>query len=184
MHQGQKAIVWFDEVTRQDVPLVGGKGANLGEMTNARIPVPPGFIVTAAAYFDFIQSSKLTDKIRNLLDSLDTSDSKRLQEVAAEPRPFVVLPLRGDGPVEDALHEKLAALRKRIVDEPHEGEELAEAEKEGDREEQPVAPSGKDSISVHRPSRAPQISRLRISLFNVMFAATQTMTNSTEIAFP
>jgi len=40
MHQGQKAIVWFNEVTKKDIPLVGGKGANLGEMTNAHIPVP------------------------------------------------------------------------------------------------------------------------------------------------
>ncbi len=52
MEQSKKAVVWFKEVTRKDVPLVGGKGANLGEMTNAGIPVPPGFIVTADAYFD------------------------------------------------------------------------------------------------------------------------------------
>ena len=38
MHQGRKAIVWFNEVTKKDIPLVGGKGANLGEMTNAGIP--------------------------------------------------------------------------------------------------------------------------------------------------
>ena len=54
MRTGLKAIVWFKEVTKNDIPLVGGKGANLGEMTNAGIPVPPGFIVTADAYFDFL----------------------------------------------------------------------------------------------------------------------------------
>ena len=37
MNTGQKAVVWFDEVTRKDIPLVVGKGANLGEMTNAGI---------------------------------------------------------------------------------------------------------------------------------------------------
>lgn len=41
MSQDKKAIVWFNEVTKKDVPTVGGKGANLGEMTNANIPVPP-----------------------------------------------------------------------------------------------------------------------------------------------
>ena len=66
MGESQKAIVWFNEVTKKDIPLVGGKGANLGEMTNARIPVPPGFIVTADAYYDFLQESKITDKIRCL----------------------------------------------------------------------------------------------------------------------
>ena len=62
MLRGQKAIVWFKEVTRKDIPLVGGKGANLGEMTNADIPVPPGFIVTADAYYDFLEKSRITDK--------------------------------------------------------------------------------------------------------------------------
>lgn len=89
MHQGRRAVVWFDEVTKSDIPLVGGKGANLGEMTNAKIPVPPGFIVTADAYFDFLQKAGLTSKIRSLLEPLDTSDSKKLQEVAAQVRNLI-----------------------------------------------------------------------------------------------
>jgi len=84
MKQGQKAVVWFNEVTKKDIPLVGGKGANLGEMTNAGIPVPQGFIVTAAAYFDFIEKAGLGGKIRELLKTIDVHDSKQLQEVAAE----------------------------------------------------------------------------------------------------
>ena len=84
MHQGQKAVVWFNEVTKKDVPTVGGKGANLGEMTRARIPVPPGFIVTANAYYDFLQRSKITDKIRSLLKPLDPNDSNQLQQIAEE----------------------------------------------------------------------------------------------------
>ena len=63
----KKAAVWFNEVTKKDIPSVGGKGANLGEMTNAGIPVPPGFIVTAQAYFDFVEKSGLVDKIRGLI---------------------------------------------------------------------------------------------------------------------
>jgi len=82
MHEGQKAIVWFNEVSKKDIPLVGGKGANLGEMINAHIPVPPGFIVTANAYYDFLQRSKLTDKIRELLEPIDVNDSKQLQQIA------------------------------------------------------------------------------------------------------
>ncbi len=77
MKKGQKAVVWFKEVTKKDIPLVGGKGANLGEMTNAGIPVPPGFIVTADAYFDFIEKTNLQDKIRALLAPLDVHDSKQ-----------------------------------------------------------------------------------------------------------
>jgi len=84
MKEGQKSIVWFDEVTKKDIPLVGGKGANLGEMTNAGIPVPQGFIVTATAYFDFVEKAGLTDKIRTLLEPLDVHDSKQLQDIAAK----------------------------------------------------------------------------------------------------
>jgi pyruvate,water dikinase len=82
MQRSSKAVVWFNEVTKKDIPLVGGKGANLGEMTNAGIPVPPGFIVTASAYFDFIEKANLHDKIKSLLDPLDIHKSKQLQEVA------------------------------------------------------------------------------------------------------
>ena len=84
MNQYQKAVVWFNEVTKKDIPIVGGKGANLGEMTNAGIPVPPGFIVTASAYYDFLESSKIENKIRNLLKPLDPGNSKQLQQIAAE----------------------------------------------------------------------------------------------------
>jgi len=84
VNKGQKAIVWFNEVTKDDVPRVGGKGANLGEMSRANIPVPPGFIVTANAYVNFLNRTKITDKIRQLLKPLDANDSKKLQQTAGE----------------------------------------------------------------------------------------------------
>jgi pyruvate,water dikinase len=90
MGQGKKAIVWFNEVTKKDVPLVGGKGANLGEMTNANIPVPPGFIVTADAYFDFLKKSRLIDKIHHQLEPLDPGDSQQLQQTAAQIKQLIL----------------------------------------------------------------------------------------------
>jgi pyruvate,water dikinase len=90
MAQGKKAIAWFNEVSKEDIPIVGGKGANLGEMTSAGIPVPPGFIVTADAYFDFLKKSKLMDKIRHLLEPLDSNDSKQLQEIAAQVKQLIL----------------------------------------------------------------------------------------------
>jgi len=90
MSKGQKAIVWFNEVAKDDVPIVGGKGANLGEMTRANILVPPGFIVTVDAYFDLLQESKLTDKIRNLLEPLDPSHSQQLQQIAEQVKQLIL----------------------------------------------------------------------------------------------
>jgi len=77
-----KVIAWFDEIGKADIPIAGGKGANLGEMTKARIPVPPGFIVTADAYFQFLQEAQLAEKIRSHLKILKPKDSKMLQETA------------------------------------------------------------------------------------------------------
>jgi len=89
MVKGQKNIVWFNEVGKKDVGLVGGKGANLGEMTNANIPVPPGFIVTAAAYFDFLKQTGIIGEIRGILEPVDVNDSKLLQQTAAEVREII-----------------------------------------------------------------------------------------------
>ena len=77
-----KYVVWFEEVNKGDVGVVGGKGANLGEMINAHIPVPPGFIVTAGAYFHFLAKSGISNRIRDMLQGLDVDDSKQLQRVA------------------------------------------------------------------------------------------------------
>jgi pyruvate,water dikinase len=78
-----RKVVWFEDVGKEDISQVGGKGANLGEMTKSGIPVPPGFIVTAQSYFYFLEKSNLTDKIRQLLSDLDTNDSEKLHNVAS-----------------------------------------------------------------------------------------------------
>ncbi len=78
----KKFVVWFSDVDREDIASVGGKGANLGEMTKARFPVPPGFIVTADSYYQFLEENKLQDKIRDILDNLDVSKSATLDKVA------------------------------------------------------------------------------------------------------
>jgi len=90
MKQEQKAIVWFGDVTREDIALVGGKGANLGEMTRAKIPVPPGFIVTAHAYFDFVDRAGISAQIRELLEPLDIHNSRQLQETAQKVQQIIL----------------------------------------------------------------------------------------------
>src|SRR5690349_12504711 len=66
-----KNVVWFSEVDKSDIPLVGGKGANLGEMVRSGFPVPNGFIVTAYAYFQFLKDNDLEMKIKHLINSID-----------------------------------------------------------------------------------------------------------------
>lgn len=76
---GYHFIKWFAELSKQDIPLVGGKGANLGELTQAGIQVPPGFCVTADAYRYFIQSTGLQDKIRTLMAETNLNDTRDLE---------------------------------------------------------------------------------------------------------
>jgi pyruvate,water dikinase len=82
MVDGIKHILWFDEVGKGDGATVGGKGANLGELLKAGIPVPNGFNVTAQAYFYFLEKAGLKSKIEGILNGLDVEDSKDLQERA------------------------------------------------------------------------------------------------------
>jgi len=91
-----KFIKWFEELRKEDVPLVGGKGANLGEMTSAGIPVPPGFCVTAEAYKYFVENVKVEDGrtlqewIMDVISKTNVDDSKQLQENTAKIREKII----------------------------------------------------------------------------------------------
>ena len=86
----ERDVVAFEEVGRGDIPLVGGKGANLGEMLRAGIPVPSGFIVTADAYGRFIEQSGLRSKIEASLNSLDVHDSDALQKASRDIEKMII----------------------------------------------------------------------------------------------
>src|SRR4051794_27032612 len=68
----------FDEVDGTRLTDVGGKGANLGEMTRAGFPVPPGFCVTTAAYRDFVRTSAELDALLDELAEVSHEDLGRI----------------------------------------------------------------------------------------------------------
>ncbi len=72
-------VRWFEGITRHDIALVGGKGANLGEMANAGFPVPPGFVVTVDAYRCFATATGVDATIRARLAALDVDDPVQLR---------------------------------------------------------------------------------------------------------
>ena len=76
-------IRWFQTLSRHDVELAGGKGANLGEMTQAGLPIPPGFVVTAEAYRTFLEEAGLPERMARELDGLDVEDTDMLNAEAA-----------------------------------------------------------------------------------------------------
>ncbi|MEK6832982.1 MAG: phosphoenolpyruvate synthase [Nanoarchaeota archaeon] len=83
-------IKWFSEIGKDSGNVAGGKGANLGEMFNIKIPVPPGFVITAQAYDYFIENSGLKDKIKNLLDKINYEDTQLLNDITEEIRKLIV----------------------------------------------------------------------------------------------
>ena len=74
----EKKIVDVNELHVEDVPFVGGKGANLGELTNAGFPVPEAFVLTTVAYDYFIGSSRIFDAINKELDGIDRNSDDSL----------------------------------------------------------------------------------------------------------
>lgn len=89
--KSQRFILWFDEIGMEDVPLVGGKSASLGEMIRrAKVPVPYGFATTALAYRHFVEKTGIREKISEVLSQLkDPNDTATLQRVGSTVRRII-----------------------------------------------------------------------------------------------
>lgn len=81
--------VTFAVVGRADVGLVGGKGANLGEMTRAGLPVPPGFVVTSAAFLAALDAAGVRRRLQDAFAAVDSGDVGALAAASAETRQIV-----------------------------------------------------------------------------------------------
>jgi pyruvate,water dikinase len=105
-------IRWFEELTLEDVPLVGGKNASLGEMyrelTAQGVRVPNGFAIMADAFREALTAAGAWDELHPLLDSLDKRDVRRLAEVGAKAREIVY----AAGLTEEVQEEVRAAYRQ------------------------------------------------------------------------
>ena len=90
----QRLALPFAEIGLDDLPLVGGKNASLGELisqlTEAGVRVPGGFATTAEAFRDFLRASDLDVRIREALDALDADNVNELARVGAQIRQWVI----------------------------------------------------------------------------------------------
>ena len=82
-------IKWFSELSKKDVSIAGGKGASLAEMYNAKVPVPPGFVVTAQAYSYFIKETKIDKEIDKVLSNLNIDDTSALNQASKKIRQII-----------------------------------------------------------------------------------------------
>lgn len=100
----KKNIVWFEEVTKDDVALVGGKGANLGEMTRAHLPIPYGFVVTAEAYYQFVAASQLQKRINDALAIVNFESPRELSQASSTIQKLILAAPIPDSLINEVLH--------------------------------------------------------------------------------
>ncbi|MBU3935673.1 phosphoenolpyruvate synthase [Patescibacteria group bacterium] len=105
----KKNILWFKQVDHDDIPLVGGKGANLGEMYKIGIPVPNGFIVTTAAYFQFLEQNNLKKEIEKIISTTNIDKSDQLLSASKKIKKLIK-----EGELDDQLAIDIMKSYKRL----------------------------------------------------------------------
>jgi pyruvate,water dikinase len=83
------AVRWLEDVRADDVGSVGGKGASLGELTDAGLPVPPGFVVTADTYRSFIEATEIDEELFEAV-AVDPEDSAALAAAESAARDLIM----------------------------------------------------------------------------------------------
>jgi len=87
---GVDFVKWFSELNKDSGNIAGGKGANLAEIYNLKVPVPAGFIITAQAYDYFIEKAEIGKKIHELLATINYEDTKQLDNTAKQIRELIL----------------------------------------------------------------------------------------------
>ncbi len=109
--KGVRATRPFADLRVSDVDYAGGKGANLGELTAAGLPVPPGFVVGAPSYAAFCEETGLRARLDELLGEIDVEDTAALATAAEQARALfdeTPMPAWLEAGIRDALAELLA----------------------------------------------------------------------------
>lgn len=102
-------ILWFDEIGIEDIPLVGGKNASLGEMCKkTKVKIPPGFAITAYAYRYILERAGVLNDLKAVLRGLDIHDSKALEKAGEKARKLIMgceFPIELQDAIANAYHK-------------------------------------------------------------------------------
>src|SRR3989344_7521896 len=90
MKKESELILWFNEISMNSLPKVGGKAASLGEMFNIKLPIPNGFCITADAYSYFLEETNIKTKIAKLLKDIDVENTSELEEIADKIQELII----------------------------------------------------------------------------------------------
>ncbi|MBS1152700.1 MAG: ppsA2 [Myxococcaceae bacterium] len=102
-------VEWFDALGRTDVARVGGKGANLGELTRAGLPVPKGFVITAQAFLDAMEAAGVRPKLRELFLRFDVDDAAALAAASEQLRELIK-----SAPIPAGLKQEVTAAYRHL----------------------------------------------------------------------
>jgi pyruvate,water dikinase len=105
------AVVWLEDVGKNDLSLVGGKGASLGEMINIGVPVPGGFAVTAQAFRDFINRAGISKRLFEAL-KVDVNEETQLHR-AEETAKKLIMEAKVPEDIEKAIKSRYEEMCKR-----------------------------------------------------------------------
>lgn len=83
-------IAWISELSKEDIKLAGGKGANLGEMTKIGMPVPPAFVVTTDAFNYFMKKTGIEQQVKDMINKIDVDETQQLSDKAKEIREVII----------------------------------------------------------------------------------------------
>lgn len=110
-------VVNFKDIDKHDVPLVGGKSANLGEMIKAGFPVPSGFAITINAYDSFLEENEVSKKIYDILGTTDVNDPSQLENASKRIQRMIETCKIPDDVVQDVIkaYKKLSGPFKKAL---------------------------------------------------------------------
>jgi len=82
-------IKTFNQISKKDAAIAGGKGASLGEMTKAKMPIPPGFVLLASAFERFLEETDLTQELEAALNAVNYQDVNSVDRASATIRTLI-----------------------------------------------------------------------------------------------
>ncbi|MEM5879589.1 MAG: PEP/pyruvate-binding domain-containing protein, partial [Candidatus Aenigmatarchaeota archaeon] len=83
-------VAWFEQLDKNSLSLAGGKGANLGELTKIKMPVPPGFVITTKAFDKFIELNGIKNQIQELIEACDVDNTEQLLETSKKIKSLII----------------------------------------------------------------------------------------------
>ena len=101
-------ILWIEEIKKEDIPSVGGKGASLGEMFSIGLPVPRAFTVTAQAFRRFLVLTGIEEALFKKMEDLDVENAGDLEQASREAKEIVLgakIPADMRSSIRDAYHQ-------------------------------------------------------------------------------